>query len=61
MLPSNKLKKNKLNYCKKFLIYLKAQIVDTNIFVYQRYKLYKDVIIPHFKMKLKKRNRKGKK
>ncbi len=61
MLPSNKLKKNKLNYCKKFLIYLKAQITDTNIFPFQRYKLYKDVIIPKIEMKLKKRNRKGKK
>lgn len=61
MLPTNKLKKNKLNYCKKLLIHLKSEIVDTNIFVYQRYKLYKDVIIPHYKMKLKKRYRKGKK
>lgn len=61
MLPSNKLKKNKLNYCRKFLIHLKGEIIDTNIFVWQRYKLYKDVIIPRYRAMSKKIKRKGRK
>ena len=58
-LPSNKLKKNKLNYLKKFLIYLKNEVRDTNLFVWKRYTLYRDVIIPYYKMKAKKIQRKG--
>ena len=59
MIPKNKLKKNKYKYCKDFTRHLHDTLCDTNIFTYQRYVLYRDVITVKYYIRLKNRNRKG--
>ena len=59
MIPKNKLKKNKYKYCKDFTKHLKDTLCDTNIFNYQRYVLYRDIINVKYYIKLKRRERKG--
>ena len=56
---NRKLKRNKLSYCKKFRNYLKCKQNYTNLFVYVRYKLYNDVILPKYTALSKKIKRKG--
>ena len=59
MIPKNKLKKNKYRYCKDLTKHLKDTLCDTNIFTYQCYVIYRDIITVKYHIKLKKRKRKG--